>query len=201
LIRIAIIADTIESARRLKTALDRFPDLEIVEATSLESAGPTRVLERADVIVADHVPVRELPASGPPVVMIGSETNPGQVFRDSVRAWLPPDLRTAELVAAIVSASEDLTTLTQEQVGRLLSPSGSANPGGTEVELVESLTPRELQVLRGLADGLGNKEIGEWLSISDHTAKFHVAQILGKLGAGSRAEAVAIGIRRGLIPI
>ncbi len=66
---------------------------------------------------------------------------------------------------------------------------------------VEALTARELQVLRMLADGLANKEIAAQLGISDHTAKFHVAQILAKLGAGSRAEAVAAGIRSGLVPI
>jgi DNA-binding CsgD family transcriptional regulator len=58
-----------------------------------------------------------------------------------------------------------------------------------------------LEVLRMLADGLGNKEIADRLGISDHTAKFHVAQILAKFGAGSRAEAVAIGMRRGLVPV
>jgi DNA-binding NarL/FixJ family response regulator len=50
-----------------------------------------------------------------------------------------------------------------------------------------------------LAAGLANKEIASRLDISDHTAKFHVASILGKLGAASRAEAVTQGIRRGLV--
>jgi DNA-binding NarL/FixJ family response regulator len=50
-----------------------------------------------------------------------------------------------------------------------------------------------------LASGLGNKEIAAKLRISDHTAKFHVASILGKLGAASRTEAVSLGIRRGLV--
>jgi DNA-binding NarL/FixJ family response regulator len=61
------------------------------------------------------------------------------------------------------------------------------------------LTPREVEVLRLLADGLANKEIAGRLGISDHTAKFHVAAILGKLHAATRAEAVAIGLRAGLI--
>ena len=65
----------------------------------------------------------------------------------------------------------------------------------------ETLTPRELQVLRMMAEGYGNKEIGGHLGISDHTAKFHVASILGKLNAQTRTEAVAIGIRRGLVPV
>ncbi len=68
-------------------------------------------------------------------------------------------------------------------------------------DLIEQLTRRELEVLGMLANGLGNKEVAGQLGISDHTAKFHVAQILAKLGAGSRTEAVMIAIRRGIIPI
>ena len=66
-------------------------------------------------------------------------------------------------------------------------------------ELAEPLTPRESEVLQMLASGLANKEIAAKLAISEHTVKFHVASILGKLGAGSRTEAVSLGIRRGLV--
>jgi DNA-binding CsgD family transcriptional regulator len=64
-----------------------------------------------------------------------------------------------------------------------------------------ALTARELDVLRLVAEGDANKEIAWKLGISEHTAKFHVASILGKLSAGSRTEAVTIGIRRGLVLI
>jgi len=67
------------------------------------------------------------------------------------------------------------------------------------IDTVEELTPREVEVLRLLADGLGNKEVALRLGISDHTVKFHISSILAKLGAGSRTEAVTLGIRRGLI--
>ncbi len=62
-----------------------------------------------------------------------------------------------------------------------------------------TVTPREAEVLALLADGLANKEIGARLSISAHTAKFHVESLLRKLDAVNRAEAVREGIRRGLI--
>lgn len=62
-----------------------------------------------------------------------------------------------------------------------------------------SVTPREAEVLQLLAEGLANKEIGARLSISSHTAKFHVESLLRKLDAANRAEAVREGIRRGLI--
>jgi NarL family two-component system response regulator YdfI len=66
---------------------------------------------------------------------------------------------------------------------------------------LEELTGREREVLRLLADGLGNKQIAARLAISEHTAKFHISSILGKLSVASRTEAVSQGIKMGLIPI
>lgn len=65
----------------------------------------------------------------------------------------------------------------------------------------EKLTQRELEVLEMMSEGLSNKEIAALLNISVHTAKFHISSILGKLGASSRTEATAIGLRHGLITI
>jgi len=65
----------------------------------------------------------------------------------------------------------------------------------------ESLTPRELDVLRLVADGNRNREVGEHLSISEETVKVHVKHIMEKLGASDRTQAVAIGIRRGIIQL
>lgn len=67
--------------------------------------------------------------------------------------------------------------------------------------LQESLTPREIQVLELLAEGLPNKAIGERLGISDQTVKFHVASISAKLGAANRTDAVRRAVRRGLITL
>ncbi len=64
---------------------------------------------------------------------------------------------------------------------------------------LESLTARELEVLRAMAAGLQNKEIAAKLIISERTVKFHVSAILGKLGAGNRTEAVALAAQRGLV--
>ena len=65
----------------------------------------------------------------------------------------------------------------------------------------EPLTPRELEVFELLAKGLRNRDIAAALGISEHTAKFHVGQILGKIGASTRAEAVGLGLRMGLIGV
>ena len=70
-----------------------------------------------------------------------------------------------------------------------------------EDQVPESLTPRESEVLQLLADGLGNREIASRLGISEHTIKFHIRSILGKLGASSRTEAVSRGLRSGLIEL
>ncbi|HEU5232820.1 MAG TPA: response regulator transcription factor [Terriglobales bacterium] len=71
----------------------------------------------------------------------------------------------------------------------------------TAENAAEELTDREQQVLSMMADGLGNKEIAVRLGISTHTVKFHISSILGKLGAGSRTEAVSIGMRTGRVLI
>ena len=65
--------------------------------------------------------------------------------------------------------------------------------------LVDALTPREIEVLQLIGQGLSNRAIAQRLAISEHTAKFHVNAILGKLGAQTRAEAVAQGVRSGLL--
>jgi DNA-binding CsgD family transcriptional regulator len=101
-------------------------------------------------------------------------------------------------VAALVAAALNLTVLTTRQATRLLRTSAVDRE---QPAMVESLTRREMEVLQMMAAGLGNKQIAAGLSMSAHTAKFHVAQIMAKLGATSRTEAVSIGIRRGLIPI
>lgn len=122
--------------------------------------------------------------------------------RDGVRAVLPNDLSPGQLIAALQAAASGLLVLHPTQVAAQASSNGfaSATPRARQLnELAEPLTPRENEVLQMLASGLANKEIAGKLAISEHTVKFHVASILGKLGAATRTEAVSLGIRRGLI--
>ena len=67
--------------------------------------------------------------------------------------------------------------------------------------MAREFTPRELEVLRLLAEGLPNKTIASRLGISEHTVKFHINSIMGKLGAQSRTEAVTRAARLGLVPL
>ncbi len=69
------------------------------------------------------------------------------------------------------------------------------------VPTVDALTPREVEVLRLLAQGLQNKEIAAQLVISERTVKFHVSSIMSKLGAGNRTEAVTLAAQQGLIEL
>jgi len=78
------------------------------------------------------------------------------------------------------------------------TPARTARAAGPTVE---TLTPRELQVLALVADGLSNREVGAALGVSDETVKFHLGSVFGKLGASNRTDAVRQALRRGLIPL
>lgn len=79
--------------------------------------------------------------------------------------------------------------------------SGLRNRAFTDDVATEALTAREREVLAHVAQGMSNKAIADALGISDQTVKFHVAAIIGKLGASNRTDAVRRAIRRGLVVI
>jgi DNA-binding NarL/FixJ family response regulator len=118
-------------------------------------------------------------------------------LRAGIRAALPGDISPEQLVSARQAVASGLLVLHPSHADEGLAAGSS--PTRALDELAESLTSRELEVLQMLAAGLSNKEIAARLNISEHTVKFHVASILGKLGAASRAEAVSLGIRHGLV--
>jgi ATP/maltotriose-dependent transcriptional regulator MalT len=90
-----------------------------------------------------------------------------------------------------------------EAVISLPPPAGRLSRRSAEREggLIESLTAREHDVLALVADGLPNRDIAHTLTISEHTVKFHLASIFGKLGVSTRTEAVQRGVRLGVIEI
>lgn len=98
------------------------------------------------------------------------------------------------LASAARAVADGLLVADEALAEAVLRPPAPAAP-----DLVEPLTARELQVLQLVAEGLTNRRIGARLGISEHTAKFHVNAILGKLGARSRGEAVAQAARLGLL--
>ncbi len=127
------------------------------------------------------------------IVLLVPEPDPAvvnQIRRAGVGGFLQSNASSEQIVQAIKSVASGLMVF-----DRALAPQSPDD------ELLEQLTSRENEVLRLLADGLGNKEIAVKLSISEHTIKFHIHSILGKLGAASRTEAVTRGLRRGIIEL
>jgi NarL family two-component system response regulator YdfI len=118
-------------------------------------------------------------------------------LRSGVKAILPRDSSIDEILAAIQAAHAGLVLLdpdvTQQLASRIPAPTAQPTTG------FDDLTPREIEVLRMLAEGLGNREMATRLGISDHTVKFHISSILDKFGAATRTEAVTMGIRMGII--
>jgi DNA-binding NarL/FixJ family response regulator len=107
---------------------------------------------------------------------------------------LPADASAAEILAAIQAAATGMAVIDPRDLEALI-----VSPVQPAAEAATALTAREREVLGMLAEGAANKTIAWKLGISEHTVKFHVAQILAKLNAGTRTEAVTVGIRQGLI--
>ncbi len=118
------------------------------------------------------------------------------------RGLLPRDAAPQVIAAALLALAEGLAVVAPDfapTFGVAVPPHILPAPSQGVALPVEPLTARELEVLRLLAEGLPNKTIAQRLRISEHTVKFHVNAILGKLGAASRTEAVVRATRLGLL--
>jgi DNA-binding CsgD family transcriptional regulator len=141
---------------------------------------PVAASEPADAGVSDGL----TPAAGVPVVAVGVEDG-------DFAGVLPNDAGPAQLDAALRAVAAGLIV----RLPAALRPGFAALPE----EPAAALTPREVEVLAALAEGLGNKAVARRLGISPHTVKFHIESVFRKLGAGTRAEAVAKGLRRQIV--
>jgi DNA-binding NarL/FixJ family response regulator len=134
--------------------------------------------DAADVVLADG----DAASGGSPIVVLGGAD-------DDQAGLLPRDASPDQIDAALRGAA----------AGLIVRQAKDTTPAFGELQernLQSLLTPRETEVLSAIADGLGNKEIARRLEISLHTVKFHIESLLRKLGARSRAEAVAKGLAR-----
>jgi len=168
--------------------VDVEPDVVLVEAAADAQEELLNALEDAE--LAQEYPVIVL-SEQPKTAWLS------KALRAGVRAVLPRDVAPEQLRAALEAASAGLVIIHPSELDTVFS--ATVGPSAPLDELLEPLTRREREVLQMLAAGLANKEIAARLAISDHTVKFHVASILGKLGASTRTEAVSAGIRRGLV--
>ena len=182
-----LVGDSFDAAAELDS--EPAHDVLVIEAESLDDHTAREAMDWA--------------STGGSVVLLVRNHTPdaaAELLRAGVKAVLPSNLEEPQIIAAIEAAVAGLTVLDGPEVETLLGAPypASIRAAGTPIE---SLTPREIEVLKLVAAGLGNKEIASRLEISEHTVKFHVASIMGKLGASSRTEAVTLGIRHGLIMI
>jgi DNA-binding CsgD family transcriptional regulator len=168
-LRVAIAAADPATARALT---------DLVTASGHLPVGPTAP---ADVVLTDG-PLTS--AQGLPIIALGSEEG-------DFAGLLADDASPAQVDAALRAVAVGLHV-------RARSP---REPGFAALppDPAPALTPREIEVLTALADGLANKAVARRLGISPHTVKFHIESLFRKLGAATRAEAVAQGLRRQIV--
>lgn len=130
----------------------------------------------------------------PTLALLPDDSVAAEVAALAVSGLLLRDSTPAQIVAALLAINEGLVVI-DPQLFSSLAPQREPDP----LSLNEPLTPREREVLQLLAQGLANKAIGQQLGISEHTVKFHVNSIMGKLSAQSRTEAVVKATQLGLI--
>ena len=201
MIRVLIVSPSSVSRREIERAVAQDPGLALLAASDS--------LESPDVIVLDPGTEPELPLlleqrpshdTTPLVVLLEDlEHDAGtRALRAGARAVLPRDAAPEEIRAAVQAVAAGLAALPADLAIALLD--GKSSDGAhAPLDTDGTLTPREREILTLLGEGLGNREIAVRLGISEHTVKTHLAAIYEKLEASNRAEAVATGLRRGLI--
>jgi DNA-binding NarL/FixJ family response regulator len=206
LIRVRVDSTSTATRAGIEALLRDEPGIEIVDSTP-----------DADVVIREGLPLGDDPlprqgelrredfpgmdqasppsdwAGDPPVVLLTDDVSPQEALRSGARAALARSASPSQIVAAIYAVAAGLVAVPAESHATL--------SGAPAELLIDHLTPREMDVLEMLAEGLSNKLIADRLGISEHTAKFHVNSILAKLSAGTRTEAVMRGLRLGLIKI
>jgi DNA-binding NarL/FixJ family response regulator len=191
-ISVLVAAASLVLRAGLKSLVEQMPGCELAGSVSPATLAESALEIRPSVLLW-HVSPDEDPTAtlhnlhDQPAVLLTAAA-PLELIRAGARGVLPPDASEPQIEAALHAAAADLIVLPADGLSQ---PSAPAH--------VSTLTARETEVLRMIAEGLANKEIAYRLGISEHTVKFHVSALLGKLGAGSRAEAIGLGIRQGAI--
>ncbi len=204
-----MVAPSTAARAGLHALLSADAELEVTgQASRLSELSPAALGGDVLVVMADPSPPEELletlaPLANPPaLLLITEERAAAQALRElPLRVWglLLPDAPQEELAAAVHALSEGLVVADPLLLERLLDEEAPSLPGGTPLSM--GVTPREIEVLQLVGQGLANKQIAEALSISPHTVKYHISSIYAKLGATNRAEAVRLGIQYGLVAL
>ncbi len=205
--RVFIAAPTPVERAGLKAMLADSRDLRVVGETGAFTGKPGPDIPEADVLVVTNEDVLDEVLAAlddsviQAIVLFSEESESVRKLRESpLSGWgiVSPDSLPEELAAAVVAAGRGLVVLPHSFAEEGLSVLENSAPdylsGGV-------LTPREHEVLELISLGLPNKTIARQLNISEHTVKFHISSIYAKLGAHSRAEAVSLGARTGLLKL
>ncbi len=209
--RVAIVAGAAAVRGRLEKLLAPLETLTVAAvATSADALAADPALASVDAVLlhaTEAIGPRDLETMPPiPVIVLtGHRVPPSALswsFAAGVRGILSDDASGDEIVAAVDAAVAGLVVVAPEL---LTDPVGDGARDVAAARRQQSaiamppLTPREREILSMLAEGLPNKVIAARLAISEHTVKTHLEAIFDKLGASTRAEAVALGVRRGLL--
>ena len=200
-IRVLLVADDPLARGGLATLLEGRGEIGALGRSSSEDAAAAASREPWDAIAwdlgaaggagADRL--RALATAAPVVALFAAEDDAAEALRAGARGAVARDADPEAIAAALAAAARGLGVLDPGLAAGWLRPPAPAQADG------EALTPREREVMQLLAEGLANKVIAGRLGISERTAKFHVNAILGKLGAGSRSEAIVKAARQGLV--
>lgn len=210
MIRVLIVASSPVAKAGLESLVRASPSFSVVGGSSDDpGATESAIAElQPDIVLAElesrddenaSVLLDEAANDASVILLVhGSTADWADALQQGVKAVLPTSVTGPQVAAAIEATAAGLGVFYPSEGENLFR---SQRMNESLETLPEPLTPRETEVLRLLAEGLGNKEIASRLAISEHTVKFHVASIMGKLGAASRTEAVTLGIRRGIVLI
>jgi DNA-binding NarL/FixJ family response regulator len=207
-LRLALVAEDPLARGALSRALgDQAGELLVVASGTQAELESTRG-EVPDVVLWDtglRLPEAEArveaPDLGAPVLALVADEAAGEVaLAAGARGLLFRDVDPAPLAAALLSVARGLAVFDPGLAELRAAPRATASTTASTAA-PDSLTPREREVLALLAEGLSNKAIADRLSISEHTAKFHVNAVLAKLGVQRRTEAVVRAARMGLVTL
>jgi DNA-binding NarL/FixJ family response regulator len=188
------------------------PDIEVVGIGASVAEAKQLAAERMDVVLMDYrLPdgtgaeaTRAIKARWPSarVVMLTAVQDDETVL-ESIQAgadgYLTKDRAAEDVVHAVRAAHAGETLLPRSVIVEIARRVAAARERGDERRIVEPLTPRELEVLRALTEGLSTPEICEQLFIAPNTLRTHVQNIMGKLRVHSKLEAVAFALRYRLV--
>jgi two-component system, NarL family, nitrate/nitrite response regulator NarL len=211
-IRVLLVEDHQLLADALSAMLAREPDMEVVGIAGTVADAKLMSRERLDVVLMDYrLPdgtgveaTRAIKARWPAarVVMVTALTDDETVL-ESIQAgadgYMTKDRAAEEVVAAVRAAHAGETLLPRSVIIEIARRVAAARERGDERRIVEPLTPRELEILRALTEGMSTPEICGRLFIAPNTLRTHVQNIMGKLRVHSKLEAVAFALKYRLV--